>query len=146
MVAIVPQTVPEPAVRSRQGNGTFTLGTRSAATETRTITYNATQGVRISRDPLKNAEMLEGANLYSYVRNNSIDSVDLNGLGQWNFGAVNNPGSVDNGDPLVTYTMDSTQRQCCKEATIYRFIPFGPDMTDQADNPDPTAVNWEPDD
>ncbi len=77
VVAIVTQTVPEPAVRSRQGNRTFTLGTRSAATETRTITYDATQGVRISRDPAGEGA---GVNLYVYVSNNPIDLIDPFGM------------------------------------------------------------------
>jgi hypothetical protein len=100
VVAIVTQTVPEPAVRSRQGNRTFTLGTLSAATETRTITYDATQGVRISRDPidsvayaldamrvsyrtnpLSNVELNQGPNLYEYVANHPLGLIDPSGLG-----------------------------------------------------------------
>jgi len=112
VVATVPQIVPTPAVRSRQGNRTFTLGTLSAATETRTITYDATQGVRISRDPIgepwfelgrkyvgpngtegrKRSRKLQKdpgkkqiVNLYTYVLNNPENMVDSLGLAPGDF-------------------------------------------------------------
>jgi RHS repeat-associated protein len=78
-------TAPEPildtaAALSRQRTPVLTLGTHSAATETRVINYNAMQGVRISRDPLKNAELRQGPNLYGYVLNNPINLIDAFGL------------------------------------------------------------------
>src|SRR6185503_17470611 len=38
--------------------------------------YDADQGRWLSRDPLKNAEMIEGPNLYAYVGNNPMNNVD----------------------------------------------------------------------
>lgn len=71
-----------------------------------------------SRDP---SGERSGINLYDYVFNRPINSVDLNGLGAWNFGTTTDSsnGSIE---PDVTYTMDSTEKQCCKKATIYRYI------------------------
>jgi uncharacterized protein RhaS with RHS repeats len=42
--------------------------------------YNAELGRWISRDPLENAEEIEGANLYAYVANNSVSATDRSGL------------------------------------------------------------------
>lgn len=42
--------------------------------------YTSTLGRWISRDPLENAEMRQGTNLYSYVRNNSVNLTDPLGL------------------------------------------------------------------
>jgi RHS repeat-associated protein len=38
-------------------------------------------GVWLSRDPLKNAELKQGPNLYQYVRNNPLSGVDIDGQG-----------------------------------------------------------------
>jgi uncharacterized protein RhaS with RHS repeats len=40
---------------------------------------DATLGVRFSRDPIDNAEMSEGPNLYAYVRNNPAVYIDEDG-------------------------------------------------------------------
>lgn len=42
--------------------------------------YDPTLGRWLSRDPLENAEVKEGANLYTYVANNPVNYVDPNGL------------------------------------------------------------------
>jgi len=42
--------------------------------------YNPALGRWISRDPLENAEMSQGPNLYAYVKNDPINSLDLLGL------------------------------------------------------------------
>lgn len=42
--------------------------------------YDPTIGRWISRDPLNNAEMLQGPNLYVYVGNNPVDRTDPTGL------------------------------------------------------------------
>ncbi len=42
--------------------------------------YDADLGRWLSRDPLKNAEVREGANLYAYVANNPVNMVDPLGL------------------------------------------------------------------
>ncbi len=56
--------------------------------------YDAELGRWISRDPLDNAEMLQGPNLYAYVANNPISWVDPLGLwGLFGFGG----GSVEAG-------------------------------------------------
>ena len=47
---------------------------------TRTRAYNPTLGRWINRDPLENAELSEGPNLYAYVGNNPIFFVDPLGL------------------------------------------------------------------
>jgi RHS repeat-associated protein len=51
--------------------------------------YNPTLGRWINRDPLENAEMSQGPNLYAYVENNPINWIDPLGLGaeglHWGF-------------------------------------------------------------
>ncbi|HKQ38302.1 MAG TPA: RHS repeat-associated core domain-containing protein [Verrucomicrobiae bacterium] len=42
--------------------------------------YDAEQGRWLSRDPLKNAELIEGPNLYAYVANNPVNAIDPLGL------------------------------------------------------------------
>ena len=42
--------------------------------------YDPVHGRWISRDPLENAEMSQGPNLYSYVTNDPVNGVDLLGL------------------------------------------------------------------
>src|SRR6266542_2445747 len=41
--------------------------------------YDPDLGRWISRDPLNNAELLQGPNLYAYVRNNPVNAVDIDG-------------------------------------------------------------------
>ena len=41
--------------------------------------YGFAIGGRVCRDPLANAEMRQGANLYGYCKNNTINLVDTNG-------------------------------------------------------------------
>jgi RHS repeat-associated protein len=43
--------------------------------------YDPALGRWLSRDPLKNAEMKEGPNLYAYVRNEPVSRIDPQGLG-----------------------------------------------------------------
>jgi RHS repeat-associated protein len=62
--------------------------------------YNPTLGRWISRDPLEDAEMLQGANLYAYVGNNPLIGVDPLGLYDlWDLGldALNFTAGVGNG-------------------------------------------------
>jgi RHS repeat-associated protein len=50
---------------------------------TRYRAYNPELGRWISRDPLKDAEMTEGPNLYEYAGNNPINVIDPDGRGGW---------------------------------------------------------------
>jgi RHS repeat-associated protein len=47
--------------------------------------YDSVTGRWLSRDPLKDAEMIQGPNLYAYVRNDSLNKIDRMGtdLGDW---------------------------------------------------------------
>lgn len=59
--------------------------------------YNAELGRWISRDPLNNAEMLQGPNLYAYVANSPIQMLDPDGRDAWNawgFGGMRAPGQA----------------------------------------------------
>jgi len=77
-------TVPEPRAQDdvallEQVNWTFSIGCQTIATETRTITYDPAQGVRISRDPLGEDG---GVNLCGFVANKPVNLVDPSGLKQ----------------------------------------------------------------
>ena len=43
--------------------------------------YDPDLGRWLSRDPLKNAELTQGTNLYAYLNNGSLDAVDPLGMG-----------------------------------------------------------------
>ncbi len=45
--------------------------------------YDPELGRWLSRDPLRNAELREGPNLYAYVRNNPVNLIDPSGKARW---------------------------------------------------------------
>jgi RHS repeat-associated protein len=52
--------------------------------------YSPSLGRWISRDPIANAELSQGVNLYWYVSNNSCNSIDPMGTGDWGDGVYVN--------------------------------------------------------
>jgi RHS repeat-associated protein len=50
--------------------------------------YDADLGRWLSRDPLQNAEMTQGSNLYAYVGNDTINGIDPLGLWQFTIGGA----------------------------------------------------------
>lgn len=111
--------------------------------------YAPNLGRWASRDPMPNSERTEGPNLYRYVHGNPIIGIDPRGLGTWSFGYDDGGGNLKMagpGQPLVTYNMDSTQRQCCQEAVIVRYVwsIFAPDLykLDEETPGDGSAVGY----
>jgi RHS repeat-associated protein len=56
--------------------------------------FNGELGRWISRDPLSGAEIVEGANLYRYVRNNPLSSIDPSGRGTIGIGVQGGGGAL----------------------------------------------------
>ena len=56
------------------------LSAETGLSLTRYRAYDSTSGRWLSRDPLKDAEVEEGANLYAYVRNDPVNLIDPLGL------------------------------------------------------------------
>ena len=74
--------------------------------------YNPAIGRWTSRDPLEDAEISQGPNLYIYVVNNPINSVDPLGLF---YEGPNNP-STQGGEALShLWNLDPCLRKCVKE-------------------------------
>jgi len=87
--------------------------------------YSASLGRWLSRDPLasllrsadprSSAEILQGPNLYEYVRNNVIKNVDPMGLGGFPGGMPNYPEPPSSGPPMkFGNTVSGPQQAKCK--------------------------------
>ena len=81
--------------------------------------YESNAGRWLSRDPIGENG---GINIFGYVRNNPVNSIDYLGLeGLWVFVIFNSPGggrqSVD-----VSYEMSGAEKKCCGSVEIKRYL------------------------
>lgn len=66
--------------------------------------YDPTVGRWLSRDPLPSAEILQGTNLYAYVRENPINSTDRYGLFGVGLAPIRLPGSACLGEMIKAFS------------------------------------------
>jgi len=68
-----------------------------------TFGYEVALGARISRDPITNAEMRQGPNLYAYVRNDPTNGTDPLGLFTIGIGIQGSGGAIAGGGGSYGY-------------------------------------------
>jgi RHS repeat-associated protein len=83
--------------------------TEAGLAVTRFRAYDAGLGRWLSRDPLSNAEVAEGPNLYSYVADNPVNAVDPLGL------CYDSP--FDDPDSIL-YSCPAPPEECCRKPNL----------------------------
>jgi len=82
--------------------------------------YNPNTGGWIKRDPIGE---VGGLNRYSFVRNNPITAIDIDGRGEWNYGFPSPPTYTNNApDVMVTYTEDAGEKCLCHKFHVERMV------------------------
>lgn len=65
-----------------------------------------------------------GLNLYCFCKNEPTCSIDVHGCGRWNFND-SLPSGMEydvSTSIIVTYEMDDTERKCCNQVTVKRYV------------------------
>ncbi len=79
--------------------------------------FDPSVGRFCSRDPSKEQG---GLNLYCFVRNDSVDGIDLRGLGTWTHNVNNN--DTPDVETEVYYTFDSAEKCKCNKGVVDRYV------------------------